>query len=192
MGGADVPGPEWWAQDPEHWELLRFEAVSTGDGPTGDRAREDRAAVLDLLAMAPGPVGHGFARFLLEQEILFHEDSWGFHHTIEVAALLVAEHRRPEDVWLLGKAVATSFDTWCGLPHRLLLAAGGSAGTLAHVAGSDHERREHLLELLRDMPATSEDEVGAFVAGRRRYYAEILRELATDPAPDAAPDADAG
>ncbi|MFJ5550683.1 hypothetical protein [Streptomyces sp. NPDC093225] len=186
VGRADVPGPEWWAQDPEHWELLRFEAVSTADGPTGDRAREDRAAVLDLLVTAPGPVGHGFARFLLEQEILFHKDSWGFHHGIEVAAVLLAEHRRPEDVWLLWEAVTTSFDTWCGLPHRLLFAAGGSTGTLAHVAGSGDERREHLLELLRDVPAASEDEVGAFVAERRRYYAEILRQL------DAAPDADAG
>ncbi|MDP9869285.1 MULTISPECIES: hypothetical protein [Streptosporangium] len=39
--------------------------------------------------------------------------------SISIAALLLAEHRRPDDVRCLWQAITTSFDTWCGIPQLL-------------------------------------------------------------------------
>ncbi|WP_409468852.1 hypothetical protein [Streptomyces sp. HC307] len=106
-----------------------------------------------------------------------HHHCWGFSHSIEVAALLLVEHRQPDDVWRLWRAITTSFDTWCGLPHRLLLAGGGTARTVAHVAGSSHEQRDNLLQHLHEIPEVTEDDVTALIAERRRYYSDALCEL---------------
>lgn len=177
----DPFGPVWWTEDPERWDLLRFEAAHDEAGLPLDRWGKDRGDVLDAFILAPGPVDHGFARFLLDQETRFHRHCWGFSHSIEVAALLLAEHRRPDDVWPLWQAITSSFDTWYGLPHRLLLAGGGTARTAAYVAGSGHEQRDNLLQHLRGIPEASDDDVAALLAERRRYYADVLREPAAGP-----------
>ncbi|MFD7417899.1 hypothetical protein [Kitasatospora purpeofusca] len=124
----------------------------------------------------PRPGTGDFARYLLAQETESHGHSWGFRHSIELAALLVAEERRTEDVWLLWNAVCRSFDTWCGLPHRLLLSAG-VARTVEYVRSSEHPQRENLLGHLEQMDATDDDEVARTLAGRRRYCSGILSEL---------------
>lgn len=121
----------WWAKDPERWDLLGFEAAHDEAGLPLDRWWKDRRDVLDALIFGPGPVDHDFASFLLDQETQFHRHCWGFSHSIEIAAFLLAEHRQPDDVWRLWRAITSSFDTWCGLPHRLLLAGGGTARTVA-------------------------------------------------------------
>ncbi|MFE9259209.1 hypothetical protein [Streptomyces sp. NPDC006879] len=159
----------WWAEDPEHWDLLRFEAAQDETGLPLDRRWKDRRGIQEALILAPGPVDHDFAYFLLDQETQFHRHCSGFSHTIEIAALLLAEHRQPDDVWYLWSAITTSFDTWCGLPHRLLLAGGGAACTHAHVAGSGHEQRNNLLQHLDEIPETTNDDVTALIAERRRY-----------------------
>ncbi|RFU36546.1 hypothetical protein DZF91_37580 [Actinomadura logoneensis] len=170
--GGDGLGLDWWLEDAERWELLRFEAVHDEEGLPSDACRRERRDVLEALVAVPGPVDHDFARFLLEQEILLHRHAWGFSRWLEIAALLVAEHGRPEDVWLLWRAIGTSFDTWCGLPHRLLLSAGGTGSTVAHVAASGREERDGLLEHLGEMDEMTGEEAAAFVAERRRYYAD--------------------
>ena len=175
---ADLVDPGWWAQEPEYWELLGFDGGYDEAGLPLDRCAQDRREVLEALIVSPGPAAHGFATFLLEQEILFHRHCWGFGRSIELAALLVAEHGRAEDVWLLFRAIMTSFDTWCGLPHRLLFAAGGRDRALAYVAATDPELRDHVLERLRELAADDEDDAGALIARRRRYYAEVLGGLA--------------
>ncbi|WP_445527468.1 hypothetical protein [Streptomyces cyslabdanicus] len=166
----------WWAEDPERWDLLGFEAAHDEAGLPLDRWWKDRRDVLDTLILAPGLVDHDFARFLLDQEAQFHRHCWGFSHSIEIAALLLAEHRQPDDVWHLWRVITTNFDTWCGLPHRLLLAGGGTARTVAHVANSGHEQRDNLLQHLHEIPEATDDDVTALIAERRRYYSDALRE----------------
>lgn len=171
-GAFDVA---WWLEDVRRWEPLRFEAGEDEDGTPVDRRLRERGDVLEALALVAGPVDHGFARFLLEQEVLLHEHSWGFSEGLEIAALLVAEHRRPEDVWPLWDAIGASFDTWCGVPHSLLMAAGGTARTIAYVtAASGRDERHGLLEELDELDEMTGEEAAAFVAERRRYYATVL------------------
>jgi hypothetical protein len=129
-------------------------------------------------------VDHGFARFLLDQEMQFHRHCWGFSHSIEVAALLLAEHRQSDDIWHLWRAITTSFDTWCGLPHRLLLAGGGTEPTVSYVADSEHEQGDNLLGHLHELQAATDDDVTALMAERRQYYTDILRELNDTPERD--------
>lgn len=154
----------------------RFEAAHDAAGIPLDRWWKDRRDVLDALILAPAPVDHGFARFLLGQETRFHRHCWGFSHSIEVAALLLAEHRRPDDIWHLWRAITAGFDSWCGLPHRLLLAGGGTQRTVSYVADSEHEQRNNLLGHLYELQAATDDDVTTLIAERRRYYADSLRE----------------
>ncbi|MGW6919501.1 hypothetical protein ACWGB8_37705 [Kitasatospora sp. NPDC054939] len=168
--------PAWWFAHPRYWELLEFEAAFDGDGRPMDAHWVDRERVLEALVLSPGERDPAFARYLLTQEILRHGHGWGFSHSIELAALLVAEDRRPEDVWLLWSAVVRSFDTWCGLPHELLYAAGVGA-VLDHVTASDRPQRAVLLNHLRSRPARTDAAVQRTLTDRRRHYAGILREL---------------
>lgn len=132
MNHSAVPELAWWRDDPERWELLEFDGQYDDKRLPADRNWGDRRQVLDALAADPSRVDGDFARYLLRQETRWHGHAWGFSHTNEIAALRVAEERRVEDVWLLWEAVVRSFDTWCGLPHALLLAAGTGA-TLTYV-----------------------------------------------------------
>lgn len=172
----DELDPAWWTQDPERWELLRFEGVRHERGYTVDRWWKDRNGVLEALIRAPGPADREFALFLLEQEALRHRNSWGFSHNIEIAAILVAEHRRVEDVSPLWKAICTSFDIMCGIPHRLLF-AGGVSRTLEHVDDPS------LLKHLRGLPLPTDDDVTALLKARRRHHKNVLAELAADSEP---------
>ncbi|GGZ70720.1 hypothetical protein ACFOOM_03740 [Streptomyces echinoruber] len=173
MSRSAVPEPSWWREDPERWELLEFDGRYDGDGLPVDACWEDRQQVLHALVREPAPGDGDFARFLLVQETRWHRHSWGFNHSIELAALRVAEERRVEDVWILWEAVCGSFDTWCGLPHHLLLAAGVAA-TTQYVEDSGHPRRDNLLDHLGKMSRTTDEEVARTLARRRRHYREII------------------
>jgi hypothetical protein len=107
---ADGLSPAWWQQDHERWDLLRFEGLRHEAGYTIDRWSKDRERVLEALIRAPGLADHDFALFLLDQEVQRHQNSWGFSHGIEIAAVLVAEHRNVQDVWPLWRAICRSFD----------------------------------------------------------------------------------
>jgi hypothetical protein len=172
----DELDPAWWSQDPERWELLRFEGVRHERGYTIDRWWKDREGVLEVLVRTPGPADREFALFLLEQEALRHRNSWSFSHGIEIAAILVAEHRRVEDVSPLWKAICTSFDTMCGIPHRLLFASGVSRTP-------EHVDDPSLLKHLHELPPPTDDAVTALLTERRRHYTDVLAELATGPEP---------
>ncbi|MEU5403589.1 hypothetical protein ABZ348_30355 [Streptomyces sp. NPDC005963] len=98
-----VPELAWWLDDPELWKLLEFEGQHDADGLPVDLRRKDRQRLLEDLIRLPGLVDIDFARFLLSQETQWHGHAWGFSHTIEIAALLVAEHRRAQDIGSYGK-----------------------------------------------------------------------------------------
>lgn len=174
-----VPDLAWWLDDPELWELLEFEGRHDADGLPVDLRWRDRQQLLEGLIRLPGLVDVDFARFLLTQETRWHGHAWGFSHSIELAAILVAEHRRVQDVWLLWEAVARSFDTWGGFqPHSLLFAAG-TARAIEYVSTSDHPQASNLLEHLREIPKTTDEAVRDHLTDRRRYYIDILNELDT-------------
>ncbi|GAA0666565.1 hypothetical protein GCM10010193_17750 [Kitasatospora atroaurantiaca] len=177
MSRSAIPELAWWYEDPERWELLEFDGQSDEDGLPADARWEDRQQVLEALVQDPEARQGDFARYLLVQETRWHGHCWGFCHSIEIAALLVAQERQVDDVWLLWAAVCRSFDTWCGLPHRLLLAAG-VARTVGHVSGSDHPQRDNLLEHLRGLPASTDGDVEREIRGRLEYYNEVLGESA--------------
>ncbi|MFG2821904.1 hypothetical protein ACGFX4_21060 [Kitasatospora sp. NPDC048365] len=177
MSRPAVPDLAWWCEDPERWELLEFDGQHDDDGLPVDIRWEDRQQVLEALILTPEPGIGDFARYLLVQETERHRHSWGFGHSIELAALIVAEERRIEDVWLLWNAICRSFDTWCGLPHRLLLAAG-AARTVEYVSSSKHPQRDNLLGHLGQMNETDDDEVARTLTERRRHYSRILGEPA--------------
>ncbi|MGQ4389374.1 hypothetical protein [Streptomyces sp. SAS_270] len=179
MSRPAIPDLAWWREDPERWELVEFDGQHDQDGLPIDIRWEDREQVLGALVRDPGHEDGDFARFLLIQETRRHGHSWGFSHCIEIAALRVAEERRVEDVWLLWEAVSTSFDTWCGLPHRLLFAAG-VATTTEYVQGADHPQGEELLKYLGEISEVTDEEVAQTLAHRRRHYSEILDELAVE------------
>ncbi|MFE4052960.1 hypothetical protein [Streptomyces sp. YIM B13518] len=160
----DTLGLAWWTEDPERWDLLQ---------------KDRRDVLLDALILCPGPVDHDFARFLLDQEMRLHRHCWGFSHSIEAAALLLAEHRRPDDIWRLWQAITTSFDTWCDLPHRLLFAGGGTTRTIAYVVNSGHDQQDNLLGHLQELAEATDNDVTMLLAQRHRYYADVLREPAT-------------
>jgi hypothetical protein len=166
----------WWQDDPERWQLLQFEAGHDEDGRPVDLWWQDRQHVLHALIRTPDHADAGFARFLLKQETRWHGHGWGFSHSIEIAALLVAEHRRIEDVWLLWEAILRSFDTWCGLPHRLLFSAG-VVRVVEYVGNSDHPQRDNVLQCLQEILPVTDEESTRLLTGRRRYYSEILGDL---------------
>lgn len=159
-----MPELSWWREDAARWELLDFAGQHTEDGLPFDARWEDRQQVLEALIHDPLPGDGAFARYLLRQETSAHGHMWGFNHSIELAALLVARQRRIEDVWLLWAATCRSFDTWCGLPHRLLL-AGGASATPVHVRDADHPQREDLLEYLQELSDVIDDDVGRVPGG---------------------------
>jgi hypothetical protein len=88
----------------------------------------------------------------------------------------VAEHHAVEDVWQLWEAMARSFDTWLGLPHELLHAAGKDS-VLAHVDNTDHPQRPRLLEHLHEIRQTTDTDAIQLMADRRDYYRQVLDEL---------------
>ncbi|MFC9280174.1 CHRD domain-containing protein [Streptomyces collinus] len=179
---GDELSPSWWQQDPDRWDLLRFDGFRQEAGYTVDRWWKDRERVLEAFIREAIRADHDFALFLLDQEVQRHENSWGFSHSIEIAALLVAEHRHVDDVWPLWEAICRSFDTWCGIPHRLLF-AGGVTRTLEHVGNSSGPQRNQLLERLQEHVPLTDEDVTALLAERRQYYVDILDDR--HPGPDA-------
>ncbi|MEU8279395.1 hypothetical protein ACFYOK_00230 [Microbispora bryophytorum] len=108
LDDAPLPDSHWWLEDPELWPLLAFEGGADGHGRPVDATWTDRQQVLEDLIRRPGPVDIDFARCLLVQETHSHGHAWGFRHGIELAAILVAEHRQVQDVWLTSDSLRRS------------------------------------------------------------------------------------
>lgn len=69
-------------------------------------------------------VDHRFVQYLLEQEILAHQESWGLNENIKLCAYLLYRLGYVEDSLLIWKAKSTNFDTGCGVDIQLLVGAG--------------------------------------------------------------------
>lgn len=123
--------------DPATWGDLAYVEYRDEDDEQFDRNAAARGAVLLALQYDRRAEDAGLLRYILEQEVLYHEDSdlQGLMETLPLACYLVGLLGVVEDVGLLARAKAANFDTECGLSRELLFAAGVDA-TIAYVRAS--------------------------------------------------------
>jgi hypothetical protein len=133
----------------------------------------DREEVLHLLLRERREGDADLLRHLLAEETAAHREGWGVSEALGLAALLLTECGREEDVWALWEAKNASFDTMAGLDGFLLFPAG-IAGTTAHVIASEQqpgrdELMAYMAEYLQYEKLTDED-IREHVAGLRSHY----------------------
>ncbi|USX55840.1 hypothetical protein [Lentzea sp. HUAS12] len=133
----------------------------------------DREEALHLLLRERREGDADLLRHLLAEETAAHQEGWGVREALVLAALLLAECGREDDVWTLWEAKNASFDTMAGLDGFLLFPAG-IAGTTAHViANEEHAERNELMtymsEYLEYEKLTDED-IRENVAGLRSHF----------------------
>ena len=163
-----------WRADRGRWRVAAYAEATDEDGLPDDANRQRRAQVLALLLRDRRDSDAELLAYLLEQEVLAHGASWGIDDSIRLAALLLSECGRAEDVWLLWMAKTANFDTLMGLDGCLLYPAGVSE-TIAYVESSDHPDRDDVVRKLTEYlvhQPTSEQELGDRLSGLRNYHAE--------------------
>jgi hypothetical protein len=132
----------------------------------------DREEALRLLLRDRREGDADLLRHLLAAETAAHREGWGLSEAMGLAALLLAECGREEDVWVLWEAKNASFDTMAGIDGFLLFPAG-IAGTTAHVIASENADRGDLMtymsEYLEYEKLTDED-IRQHIASLREYY----------------------
>lgn len=133
----------------------------------------DREEALHLLLRERRDGDADLLRHLLAEETAAHQEGWGVRDAMVLAALLLAECGREDDVWTLWEAKNASFDAMAGLDGFLLFPAG-IAGTTAHVIASEqHPERGDLMtymsEYLEYENLTDED-IREHIAGLRSHY----------------------
>ncbi|MFI6094078.1 hypothetical protein ACIA8G_00890 [Lentzea sp. NPDC051213] len=148
-------------------DLLRTDYANT---PLDEADREE---ALHLLLRERREGDADLLRHLLAAETATHREGWGLSETMVLAALLLAECGREEDVWLLWEAKNASFDTMAGLDGFLLFPAG-IAGTTAHViAGEEHPERGDLMTYMSEYlqyEKLSDEDIRRNIASLRSYY----------------------
>ena len=94
----------------------------------------DREEALHLLLRDRRDGDADLLRHLLAEETASHQEGWGVSEALGLAALLLAECGREDDVWALWEAKNASFDTMAGIDGFLLFPAG-VAGTSSGRSG---------------------------------------------------------
>jgi hypothetical protein len=133
-------------RDRSTWSRLAFTAEHTGDDQVFDRNRATRFGVLWAAQYDRRPEDLPLLRFLLEHEIVRYRETtpFGLAPDLELAGLLVAEHRQLQDIWLHWQAKEINFDTALGYRTYYLLTAGVAA-TIADIQSSTHPDRDRIL-----------------------------------------------
>lgn len=133
-------------RDRSTWFRLAFTPADTADGRVVDGNRAARFGVLWAAQYDRRAEDLPLLRFLFEQEILRYRETvpLGLAPDLELAGLLVAEHRQLQDAWLHWEAKDISFDTALGYRTFHLLTAGVAA-TIAAIQASDHPERDRIL-----------------------------------------------
>jgi hypothetical protein len=181
-------------RDHTTWPRLAFTAEHANDGRVFDRNRAARFGVLWAAQYDRRPEDLPMLRFLLEQEIVRYREAapFGLAPDLELAGLLVAEHRQLQDVWLHWQAKDINFDTALGYRTFYLLTAGVTA-TIAAIQASDHPARDRILRETTEArnrdgtPRFTDAAVDAWLAGQRVRFpddpdAESLRTWANHAA----------
>ncbi|GAB2850544.1 hypothetical protein [Lentzea nigeriaca] len=148
-------------------DRLRTDFANT---PLDEADRED---ALRLLLHDRREGDADLLRHLLTEETAAHREGWGVSEAMVLAALLLAECGREEDVWALWEAKNASFDTMAGLDGFLLFPAG-VAGTTAHViASEDQPERGDLMTYMSEYleyEKLTDDDIREHIANLRSYY----------------------
>ncbi|SER83376.1 hypothetical protein SAMN05216188_11663 [Lentzea xinjiangensis] len=133
----------------------------------------DREEALRLLLRERREGDADLLRHLLAEETATHREGWGVSESLALAALLLAECGREEDVWTLWEAKNASFDTMAGLDGFLLFPAG-IAGTTAHViASEEHPERDDLMAYMSEYlgyEKLTDDDIREHIAGLRSHF----------------------
>jgi hypothetical protein len=156
------------------WREVAYEQGDDEHGDECDRHELARARVLWALQYQATPGDLPLLRFLLgEATTARREDPFqGCGEELELAGLLVAEHRQLDDVELQWQAKTANFDTWCGYDLGFVLAAG-AADTVAFVRAGALADREALLARITDdhgAPAMSDQAVNDWLLSARSRF----------------------
>ncbi|MEU7587345.1 hypothetical protein AB0A95_13700 [Micromonospora sp. NPDC049230] len=159
------------------WAQLAFVPESTGDGQLVDRNRAARFGVLWAAQYDRRPDDLPLLRFLLDQETRRYRETapLGLGRGLELAGLLVAEHRQRADVWLHWQAKQVTFDTALGYRTHHLLTAGVAA-TVAAVRASAHPDRDRIVHEITaarnhdGTPHFTDDAVDDWLAAQRTRF----------------------
>lgn len=148
------------------WQGLRYERTTDGE----DANEAARGEMLWALHGSNRPEDLPLLRFLVEQEALCRANSQGLGEQAALAGFLLAEHRRPEDVWRHFAIKRANFDAGCAYDVEHLLAAGVQA-TIDHVRSSNRLERDEVLELLLGHSFDEED-LEDWFEHRRAWFAD--------------------
>jgi hypothetical protein len=157
------------------WLRLAVDVDDSTDGRV-DRNRAARAGVLWALQHDRRAADLPLARFLLEQEIVHDRVLWYGPRPggdcLLLAALLVAEQGRLEDVWLHWRAI-DGIRAGPGYYHHFHLLTPGVAAVVAHVRASRHPDRDRILARLdpdADTDAHTDTAVRAWLAAQQQRF----------------------
>ncbi|HTK05985.1 MAG TPA: hypothetical protein VL485_02360 [Ktedonobacteraceae bacterium] len=151
-------------------QLVAYEELSFLDTEEkGDQHAAFRMSVLTALHRKLSPEDRTLIRFLLAQEITYHERMWSFSESIKLCAFLLFLLAHVEDVSLLWEAKTTSFDTMCGLDIQLLLGAGASA-TLAYLQQTPEEWAQQAKEYIEECQNMEDCKLERYRIGMRAHF----------------------
>jgi hypothetical protein len=123
-------------------QLVAYQEEGLPENAEGDDQNAAfRASVLKVLSKNLSQEDRPLIRFLLEQEIVFHENAWGIFESIRLCGTLLFLLAQMEDVHLLWEAKSVNFDTMSGFDIQLLVGAG-VAPTLAYLQQVEEEWAE--------------------------------------------------
>jgi hypothetical protein len=110
---------------PQLLQLVAYQEEGLSENTEGDDHNAAfRASVLKALCKKFSQEDRPLIRFLLEQEILYHENTWGIFESIRLCGALLFLLAQMEDVGLLWEAKTANFDTMSGFDIQLLVGAG--------------------------------------------------------------------
>lgn len=117
---------------PQLLQLVAYQESLPENTQVDDQNAVFRAAVLKALSKNFSQEDRPLIRFLLEQEVAFHENSWGIFESIRLGGALLFLLAQVEDAGLLWEAKTANFDTMSGFDIQLLVGAGVTP-TLAYL-----------------------------------------------------------
>jgi hypothetical protein len=124
---------------PQLLQLVAYQEAQLPENEEGDDQNAAfRSSVLKALSKNFSQEDRPLIRFLLEQEIVYHENAWGIFESIRFCGALLFLLAQVEDVCLLWEAKTVNFDTMCGFDVQFLVGAG-VAPTLAYLQQIEEE-----------------------------------------------------
>jgi hypothetical protein len=136
-------------------QLLQLVTYKDDDTEEGDQHARFRVAVLGELQKTLSPGDRSLLRFLLEQEIAYHESEWGIFESIRLCGFLLSVLAHVDDVRLLWEAKTTNFDTMCGFDVQFLVGAG-VAPTLSYLQAIQKEWAQDAMTYIEESQAAGD------------------------------------